>query len=221
MSALTVAEAITRVADLLDDPGNRRWSTAKVTGALKTALSVCVQEYGDVGGTAFDESITGTTTSTGALVIASPVISRIKSLQVVTGNRRVVLMGCQPADIEVFDQVARSLSLLIVRDWQVSLTTTNQLVGDDSTTGPSWGAFDQWVCAQAALDLGISDNDKRPGLEAAWNRYRDAVITRVPTPRSRVAPLPRADYNFTDNLGWAWDATSATVQLGRMRGEWW
>ena len=89
MSALTVAEAITRVADLLDDPGNRRWSTAKVTGALKTALSVCVQEYGDVGGTAFDESITGTTTSTGALVIASPVISRIKSLQVVTGIRQL------------------------------------------------------------------------------------------------------------------------------------
>lgn len=221
MSALTVAEAITRVADLLDDPGNRRWSTAKITGALKSALSVCVQEYGDMGGTAFDEEATGTTTSSGALVIASPVISRIKSVQVVTGNRRVILQGCQPRDIEIYDQVARDLSLIINRDWQVSATTTNQLVGADATTGPSWFAFDQWVCAQAALDLGISDNDKRPGLEAAWARYREAVLTRVPSPRSRTSPLPRSDYSFTDNLGWAWDSTSQTVRLGRMRGEWW
>jgi hypothetical protein len=221
MSALTVAEAITRVGDLLDDPNNIRWPTTKVTGALKVALSVCVQEYGDAGGTAFDESITGTTSSAGALVVASPVISRIKSVQVVTGNRRVVIRGCRPQDIEIYDAAARDLAIVIDRDWQVSSTTTNQLVGDDAATGPSWFAFDQWVCAQAALDLGISDNDKRPGLEASWARYREAVLSRVQTPRSRVAPLPRSDYTFTDNLGWTWDQTTATVQLGRMRGEWW
>lgn len=221
MSGLTVAEATTQVADFLDDPNNVRWTLAKKTGALKAALSACIHDYTNAGGTAFDEVKTGTTSASGALVVSTPIVQHIKSVQVVTGNRTVTIRSATTQDLEILDAAARSVQLIINREWQVPSTTTNMLVSNDAVTGPSWRAFDQWVCAQAALDLGITDNDKRPGLEIAWARYRDAVISRITTPRSRPAPLPRSDFNFADDLAWAWSPLTVTLQLGRIRGELW
>lgn len=220
MAGLTVAEAQTRVGDLLDDPNGVRWSAAKVLLALRPALSTCLMDYAGNGGNAFDEPFTGTTSATGTLTLTDPV-QHIRSVQVVTGNRRIAIRSVSPQDIEMTDVAARALRIVGIREWVVPSTTTNRLVSDDTTTGPSWQAFDQWVCAQAALDLGITDNDKRPGLEKAWARYRDSAINRVATPRSRAAPLPRSDWSFADDLGWAWDATTQTIQLGRIRGELW
>lgn len=220
MAGLTVAEAQTRVADLLDDPNNTRWSVAKKSAALQAALSACMIDFVASGGTAFDEPVTGTTTTSGTLTVTDA-LSHIRSVQVVQGTRRVAIRSVAPADIELVDTVPRDVRLVAVREWVVPSTTTNLLVSDNAATGPSWHAFDQWVCAQAALDLGITDNDKRPGLEAAWARYREAAVGRIATPKSRAAPLPRADWSYADDLGWSWDATSQTLTLGRIRGELW
>lgn len=219
MAGLTVAEAQTRVADLLDDGNNVRWPLTKVTAGLKAALSACMMDYVGAGGTAFDEVVTGTTAA-GLLTVTDP-LQHIRSVQVVTGVRRTPIRPVQLQDIEMVDPAARSVRLVGIREWVVPSTTSNLLVSNNAVTGPSWHAFDQWVCVQAALDLGIFDNDKRPGLEAAWARYRDAAINRTSTPKSRAAPLPRSDWSFSDDLGWAWDATTQTLTLGRIRGEMW
>lgn len=205
---------------MLDDPNNVRFTAARTTAALKAAISVCVQDASDAGVTAFDESVSATTSTSGTLVL-TPLVLRIKTVQATVSNRRQTLQGGQPQDIEMSDVTPRDLVVVFNRDWQLSTTETNQLIGLDAVTGPSWQAFDQWVCAQAALDLGVSDNDKRPGLEAMWTRYRDTVLTRASSPRARPAPLPTSTWGWASRLGWAYNATTQTLQLGRMRGEAW
>ena len=47
---MTLAEARTNAAQLLDDPNSRRWSTTQVDFALQSAVSRCLQDYVGNGG---------------------------------------------------------------------------------------------------------------------------------------------------------------------------
>ena len=53
---------------------------------------------------------------------------------------------------------------------------SHPLVGVASVAAPTWPAFDHWIIADAALQLGVRDNDQRPGLERLQPEARSAFF---------------------------------------------
>jgi hypothetical protein len=98
-------------------------------------------------------------------------------------------------------------------------------VGDGATAAASWHAFDQWVCVEAAALCGITDNDKRAGIERMRASFRASVMARTNTPYSR--PLPDAEValawpSWWDRLGYIYTQhpTSPTIQLAAKDSAW-
>lgn len=189
MAALTLALARTLVADHLDDPNNNRWSTTQIDTALSQALSTCVAAYVKEGGTQLDEETTFTCSSTGAadLTTIAPVL-RIQSVQVQQGTSPNVTFWTVKAvkkyDRAMLVQNAYVLKTAFVRDFVLPTTTSHPLIGNGATAAASWVELERWICAEAALQCGIKDNDMRPGLEKLAAYARGGCIDRVNTPRA-------------------------------------
>lgn len=217
MAATTLADARIIVADHLDDPNNRRWTTTQIDRALQPAVSTCVSEYADAGGKQFDVETSATTSaSTGAVALTSSDPLLIRNVQVLSGERYSPVMPARRIDRTAADKVARTLRCDVVRNYTIPTTASHALVGNGATPAPTWPAFDNWVCAEAALLCGIKDNDMRPGLEAMAGRFRSAVLARANSGKSRPLPLPRDELAWAYDLGWTWDPTAQTIYLVRI-----
>jgi hypothetical protein len=225
MAGLTLAQARTRVADLLDDPNNSRWSTTVIDISLQAALSACLSDAVTAGCDAFNTEVSVTTTSGGLATLTGPILA-VRTVQINTGSGAYYTVApIVREDRRILEQSVRDLVVEVVKDYQIPTNTGHPLVGDGATAAATWPAFDQWVCAEAALMCGVFDNDQRKGLQMMRDSLRKSVMARINTPFSR--PLPDAEValawpSWWDRLGFIWTQhpTAPTLQLAAKDSSW-
>lgn len=226
MTGMILSAARSNVRRLLDDNGqNKRYSDTAIDEALQASISSCVSDYATGGGDAFDEEITVVTSSAGLGTITGSTML-VRTVQVSNGSSMYTLEPQQRSDRRQLDQTARTLLVEIVREFQLPTTPTHPLIGVGATTSNTWMAFDQWVCSNAALLIGITDNDKRPGLEKLEARFRASALKRDNNPSS--FPLPDSEAYSLGYDGW-WQRvgyvyspsqTASTIQLVARDSAW-
>lgn len=224
MANMTVADAITATYQLLDEVvtggEGRRWSSAQVTASMSVALSKCINAYQSAGGDRFDLESTQTTSATdGSVDISSLVPMAIKDVGVITGSVTYRIPAKQKMRRGYTDATARQILILYAREYALSSTTSDPLVGVGAVAANSWPAFDDWVVAQTALDLALKDLE---GQRLQWITQRAAdskanVIDRVRIPGGY--PWPRREWApFFDWLAWQWKPS--TNKLNTVRVAW-
>jgi hypothetical protein len=225
MAGLTLAQARTRVADLLDDPNHVRFTHGVIDVSLQAALSACLSDAVSAGCDVFNVEVSATTTSGGLATLTGPLL-RVATVQVSTGSGAYYTVApLTREDRRILEQSARDLVVEVVKDYHIPTTTTHPLVGEGATAAATWPAFDQWVCVEAAALCGVMDNDKRAGLDRMRESFRASVMARINTPFSR--PLPDAEValawpSWWDRLGYIYTPhpTSPTIQLAAKDSAW-
>ena len=226
MTGMTLLAARSNVRRLLDDNGqNKRYSDTAIDEALQASISSCVSDYATAGGDAFDTEVAVTTSTSGLGTITGHTLL-VRTVQVTNGNTMYTLEPQLRSDRRQIDNTARNLLVELVREYQLPTTTSHPLIGSGATTANTWMAFDQWVCASAALLIGITDNDKRPGLEKLEARGRASALGRDNTPTS--LPLPDSDAytlgydGWWQRLGYVYTANqnASTIQLVARDSAW-
>lgn len=225
MAALTLTQARTQVLDDLDDPNGRRFNIAgdfaRVDRALQAALSGCLSDADAAGCDHFDEEVE-VTTSTAGLATLTVLALAVRGVQVSTGGSFYPVQKAIRRDRQTLDQAARTLKIEFVRDFVLPADPAHPLVGVADVAGPTWRAFDDWVCAEAALRLGIMDNDRRPGLEKLAAQRRASALGRTNNNDGRGMPDDLCDNEWAASLGYIFtpSSTSPTVQMVNLRGAW-
>jgi hypothetical protein len=216
----TLATARDAVRRFLDDNGtNQRYATAAIDQSLQDAISSCVSDYVIEGGDAFDVEVSVTTVA-GVATLTGPLVC-VRGVQISSGNTRQNVVAMQRSDRTLVDASVRTLLVDCVKDFVLPTNTAHPFIGDGVTGANSWHAFELWCFAHAALALGITDNDKRPGLMALEERQRRTALRHKNTPSSR--PLPdRDDPSWFPALGYVYNAnlSAPTLQLCSRDGSW-
>lgn len=216
----TLTSARDTVRRLLDDNGtNQRYSNANIDQALQDALSCCLSDYVSAGGDAFDIEVSVTTVA-GVATLTGPLLC-VHGVQISSGSTRQNVQPMQRSDRRLVDSSVRALLVECVQDFVVPTNTAHPFVGNGATAANSWHGFELWCFAEAAMVLGITDNDKRPGLEKLAARQREDALKRRNTPSSR--PLPdRDECNWFPSLGYVYSPNllTPTLQLCSRDGSW-
>lgn len=216
---MTLAEARTNAAQLLDDPNSRRWSTTQVDFALQSAVSRCLQDYVGNGGERFDTEQTAASSATdGTLALSSYKPLVIKSVTLDTGDVFVPIRAATKRDKFKGDTTARDLVILYVRDYELPSTTTHALVGNGATSGNTWAAFDHWCVARAALQLSAKDADGRPDLQALEADLAQSCLLRTNNPVALEWPRRSFGAHLVDRLRWTWLPASQQLQVCNASG---
>lgn len=222
MAGLTLAQARTRVLDFLDDSLGDRYapglvdpgSFTKVDLALGNALSKCLGDYVRAGGDQFLEETTVTTSSAdGTVSLTSLGPIDVRNVLVNFGATIGKVRPIRRQDRSYPDPTSRSVVVSFVREYDLPTTQTHPLVGVGSTAANTWLTFDTWVCARAALDLLVKDNDLRQTLASLEADQRQSVMDRINLPRSADFPGPLS--SMCDDLRWTYLKTSKSLQLVR------
>jgi hypothetical protein len=226
VAGLTVAEARELVSQNLDDQAQRRWPESEINTALQYSLAACLSKYIEEGGSLFDVEATLSTNSAGFCDLTSlGNILRIGPVQYVTGSAPFSYWPVMPAkvrDREVDVPGIYSLRITYVKEFTLSNNGNYPLIGDGAVSAPSTHAFDAWVCAEAALLLGVKDNDQRPGLERLAAKLEGDAIRKLNNPRTMPLSVPVYRHPNMRNLSYIFtaSATAPSLQLIRVRGEW-
>lgn len=218
MPNLILSEARTLVLDHSDDVSGARYNAdgtfAKVDIALKSALSRCIADYVGEGGDNFNEETTVSTTSSGTADLSSLGLIDIRSVLVSSSPSFGKVRPIRRQDRQYVDQVVRSIVVGYVREYALPGNEAHPLVGVTTVAANSWPAFDNWICARAALQLGIKNNELRAALVALEADCRASALARVRIPRS--AEWPGAGNPWVMDLGWSYLKTSSTLQMVRL-----
>lgn len=218
---MTLAEARTNAAQLLDDPNSRRWSTTQVDFALQSAVSRCLQDYVGNGGERFDAEITANTSAVdGTLALSSYTPLVIKSVTLDTGDVFVPIRASTKRDKFKADTTARSLVVLYVRDYVLPSTTSHALVGNGATSANTWAAFDHWCVVRAAMQLSAKDADGRGDLQALEADLAQSCLMRTNNPVALEWPR-RSSHGIADALRWTWLPSSQQLQVCNVSGAMW
>lgn len=228
---LTVSEARTTVLEHLDDESGVRYARltgantenfAKIDRALRSALSRCVDDYVRAGGDRLDEQISVTTDSAdGTVSLAAydrPTIRNVL-VSVNSGSYFYPLQSQDKFSRGTPDTTARDLSVTIVRSFTLPAIrdTSDALVSAGDGSAQSWDAFDHWVCARAALQLGIKDDELRQSLVATIQDLERSILTHRRQPAGMPWPSRQNDhawrYGLSRNLEWTWLAKEQKLAL--------
>lgn len=226
MAGLTVAEARVLVSQYLDDQNQRRWPESEINTALQYSLAACLSEYVEEGGSLFDQEASLSTNSSGLCDLTSlGNLLRIGPVQYATGAAPFSYWPVLPAkvrDREIDVPGVYSLRITYVQEYTLSNNGNYPLIGNGTVAAPSTHAFDAWVCAEAALLLGVKDNDQRPGLERLEAKLRDAALHKLNNPRTMPLSVPVYRHPNMRNLSYIFTpaSTGGSLQLIRTRGEW-
>ncbi len=220
MANLTIDEAITKVRQFLDDTSTTvpRWTDAQIKDALADCLNSCLSRYASSGGDRFDLETTATTSATtGAISIASVVPLIVKQVAVTVGDTIYRIPPKDKMRRGYADLSARSLTILYVREYALSSTTSHPLVGVGSTEANSWRGFDKWVCLETASQLASKDMEL-PRLELLQTKVDKAAaeaLARTSTPAGYPTPRPEWSPLYQD-VSWQM-VQPATLYLTRIQ----
>lgn len=220
MAGLSLSQARTATSQLLDDPSERRWSTANGDRGLEAALSRCLVQYQKAGGERFDTEVTGTSSATtGVLdVFAGIPVLVVRDVVVINGNNSYRVPAKQPNRRGYIDLVARSLRVTYVREYALPSNAAWPLVGVDAVPANTWFDFDNWVCTEAALQLAPKDMEEKRlrWLTERAQAARRSVMERTDTPGGY--PMPRRDERYyADPLVYAWVPASQQIHFFRVQ----
>jgi hypothetical protein len=215
-----VETAREQVLDHLDDEtgaryapvraGVRDWS--RVHRKLASAREQCLDDYVAAGGDRFDAVISSSTTQ-GVADLSSATIRHIRGVLVRPGS------GLAPYPVLEGDKLVRGLPDRVDRDLSIVAViiapmAAAPLAGDDLVGERSWQAFDEWVCARAAVQLGTKDPERRTALGAVVADLERSVLRRSRTPA--VLPWPaRAPQALSSlaSLRWLWEQDEEELRL--------
>lgn len=210
-------DAREQVLENLDDESGQRYaretgtnteSFRKLDRKLKSALCACLDDYVAAGGDRFNESLPTATTS-GTAGLAAEYVRHIVDVRVDNGVSTYRLAEGDVGAGGLPDETDRDLLLTVVRWFEPPQVPDPQdlLMGTEVGAAPSWDAFDEWVCARAALDLGVKDKegDRQAILANLEARLRRSVMGAKRTPSSKPWPersLP--PFFLSGRLRWMW-----------------
>ena len=216
-SQATLAQARSLVREYLDDRGARRWDDAAVDLALRAALSACVDDYRAEGGDRFDEDVDVSTDSSGTVSLGAYDPLDVSAVLVSVSGGYVPLQGGDRRQLGQADATARDLRVVLCRRVDVPTQAADLLVGSTVGAARSWPAFDQWVCARAALQLGSTDDDRRQALRESLADCKASSLAHARTPRvmtwdsSALRRFPF--YSLVGRLRWVYDQHARTLAL--------
>lgn len=212
----TLSEARTFVREYLDDRRGARWSDAVVDLALRTAISASVDDYRAEGGDRFDEDVDVSTDEDGAVSLALYDPADVAAVLVGVTSGYEPIRGGDRYALGRSDQTARALRVTLVRRYDVPTDPDDYLVGVEMGAARSWPAFDQWVCARAAMQLGSTDDDRRQALRESLAECRRSALSHARTPRVMPWGSPRTRTPYLADLGrlrWIYDAHERVLSL--------
>jgi hypothetical protein len=217
MANRLLSECRTRVAGWLDttiSTSGTRWTTAELDVALGGALSRGINEiskHTDM----FDLETTGTTSaSDGSLSLASVVPLRVKSVGLVVGNYVYEVQAKSGHRRGIEDETARSVIVTYVREYTLPTDPTKALVSVSGVAANSWLAFDDWICALAALDLARKDSEGKriQAMTALEAQMKRDALSHCSSPAGGDWPRPQSN-PMVGNLRWQWKPSTTTLYL--------
>lgn len=222
--AYTIASARAQVLAHLDDESGARFarvagatSYVKLDRALRSAVDRCLDDYVKAGGDRFNEHVSVTTDTDGAVALGAYEPLKIQGvLYAPTGG---FLSAIEPGD-DVggyrHDANARDLTLVIVRRFPIADTPNEDdlLLGASAGAARSWDAFDEWVCCRAAIQLGVKDDELRKSLVLTRDDLEKSVLGGSRNPVSLPWGRERARRaSIAASMQWLWTSRTQTLQL--------
>lgn len=206
------------VLDHLDDTndgsGNGdRWSSAQIDRGLEQALSQCVDEYVSSGGDRLDQLLDTTSTTSGEVDMSTIDPLDIKGVSLLEGLRYWPIKSYRLEEKNIIDTTARSLQIRYVRKFVLPTNTAHHIVGVGATVGNSWLAFDNWICAKAALYCSIKDAEGRPEIKAMAEDVRYSVMAHTKIPKA--VPFPTRKPYISQWYGYVYHQNTKKLILVR------
>lgn len=218
MAGITLTQARTNVRQLLDDAGTvSRWTDAQVDAALGDCISGCLNRYASEGGDRFDLETTGTTSATdGSLSLSSVSPLLIKQVAIVSGTLAYRIDPLDPVRRGYPDLVARSVRVLYVREYDISSTAGDPLVGVGAASANTWRGFDKWVCHEAACQLSGKDMEvaRMQMLRVDAEKAGREALARRSTPGAYPLPRPQVVTEAFGDVRWSF-VQGSTIYLAR------
>lgn len=209
MTTLSIARDI--VEDHLDDSDNDRWTTTQIDRALGQGLSQCIDEYLASGGDRFDELLDTTSTTSGVADLSTIDPLVIKGVTMLQGSRYWPIKSFKLEDKNIIDDTARTLQIRYVRKFVLPTTTSHDIVGNGATSANSWLAFDNWICAKAALFCSVKDAEPRPELRAIEQDLKKSIMQHTKVPKS--VPFPIRKPYIPQWFGYVWHQNAKDLIL--------
>lgn len=222
----TIGDARSQVLDHLDDVSGARYARVsnvidytKIDRALRASLEQCLSDYTAGGGDRFDEDVDVTTDTTGSISLVEYDPIAVRGVQVIpdtTGALFPIEPGALP-EAGLPDNQSRNLRIRLVRSFRIKdkPDTSDLLVGLSDGKALSWSAFDEWVCARAALKMGVKDNEMRESLLAIGEDLRASVMAQKRIPQNLEWPQQQVRLLFRQlamGLRWGWTPRTRTLR---------
>lgn len=217
MATMTLAEARVVVANHLDDDGTRWTSTGGTGGgneiddALKSALSRCLSDYVAAGGERLSETVSTTSDSSGQIDLSTYDPLRVSGVSIQSGSRFYPVSYIDPENVDILETVTRTAKVRLTRNLALPTTSTQPIVGIGATEAGSWDAFDHWICARAARQLAVKDDEAYQALSRLEEDLgRSCILSSRVAPAARF-PMPGRFYSKL--VRWTWLPRSKTLQF--------
>lgn len=226
--AFTIRDAREAVLEHLDDERGERYAREtgtntvgyrKLDRALRVQVSGSLKDASAGGYDQFDEEIALSTSATDGTVAApGERIAHIKGVRVDIGVSTYRVEEGDKSSGGLPDRTSRDLLLTIVRLFDVPLNPLEDdlLLGTVAGAARSDDAFDAWVCARAAKQLGIKD--LAPARQALLLQHIAELERTVIGQKRNPGALPwpeRVSPRMLVNgrLRWLWFPHEQTLQL--------
>lgn len=220
MAAMTLAEARTRVAGLLDDADGDRWGTTELDQALRTSLSKLFSAYVTEGGGRFSQLVSASTTgSSNEVDLSSYDPMDIDAVALVTsGERRDPIQRTEVSRTGM-NAGAESLEISLTATPTFPTDGAHPLVGSGATALRTWDAFDDAVCLGAAVLLLPKDGERNNPLREMHVEGVQAVLRRQNT--ATVRGWPAKNHTRANRYRWSYEESTQVLRLhASYRGYW-
>lgn len=208
---MTLADARTWTAFLVDDTSNKRFSTTDLDTALQGAVSACMEDFVSRGLQHFTRFQSVSTDSTGLADMSSYSPRTISGVQIEVGSSYYLLGSVNHIKKTRKDNTVRTLEVAYVPRHTFPTTTTHPLIGSGATSLGSFRTFDELCCAVAAQTLLVRNNEINPALENMKVARERSIMTMVDTPQEEDIPSDSRWYG--DWLQWTYDHENQSIQL--------